>query len=98
MFSQLARYASHLDIPIVEAEMDIRATYDSRGKLLLADVSPGAQGVEYVFTITSPAPVEQIKQMVQMIEKGCHTMNTIKQPTAVSARIIHNGTEIDMGA
>ena len=98
MFSQLTRYASHLDIPIEDAEMDIRATYDSRGKLLLEDVSPGAQMIEYVFSITSPAPPEQIKQMVQMIEKGCHTINTIKQPTPVSAKIILNGAELDMGA
>lgn len=39
MFSQLTRYASELDIQIDEAEMDIRMTYDTRGKLLLADVS-----------------------------------------------------------
>ena len=38
MFSQLARYASQLDIEIEDAEMDIRMTYDTRGKLLLADV------------------------------------------------------------
>jgi hypothetical protein len=42
MFSQLARYGSQLDIEIEDAEMDIRMTYDTRGKLLLEDVSPAA--------------------------------------------------------
>jgi hypothetical protein len=43
MFSQLTRYASQLDIEIEDAEMDIRMTYDTRGKLLLADVSPACR-------------------------------------------------------
>ena len=36
MFSQLTRYASELDVQIDDANMDIRITYDTRGKLLLA--------------------------------------------------------------
>lgn len=94
MFSQLARYASELEIPIEDAEMDIRMSYDTRGKLLLADVSPGAQEVDYTFEIKSPAPPEKIRELVRLIEKGCHTINTIKQSTPVSARVIHNGVEI----
>ena len=97
MFSQLTRYASQLDIPIEEAEMDIRITYDVRGKLLLEDVSPAAQGVEYTFDIKSPAPPDRVRQMIQMIEKGCHTINTIRQPTPVSAKLIHNGREVELG-
>lgn len=80
MFSQLTRYASELDIQIDEAEMDVRMTYDTRGKLLLADVSPGCQELGYVFRIKSSAPTEKIREMVGMIERGCHTMNTIKSP------------------
>lgn len=98
MFSQLTRYASELDIPIEEADLDIRMSYDSRGKLLLSDVSPAAQGVEYVFTIQSPSPPAKIKEMVELIERGCHTINTIRQPTPVSGRIIHNGTEVALNS
>ncbi len=94
MFSQLTRYASELDVPIEDAEMDIRMSYDTRGKLLLADVSPGALGVEYVFEIKSPAPPEKVKRVVELIEKGCHTINTIKLPTPVTGKVLHNGVEI----
>ena len=31
-----------------------------------------------------------------MIERGCHTINTIKQPTPVSAKVIHNDAELDL--
>jgi hypothetical protein len=94
MFSQLTRYASELDIPIDEAEMDIRMSYDTRGKLLLADVSPGAQEVSYTFEIASPASPEKIRELVRLIEQGCHTLNTVRHPTPVSARVVHNGVPI----
>ncbi len=96
MFSQLSRYAAELDIPIEEAEMDIRISYDTRGKLLLDDVSPAAQGLEYVWDIKSPAPAEKVRELVRMIERGCHTTNTIKNPTPVSARAVHNGQELEL--
>jgi hypothetical protein len=94
MFSQLTRYASQLDIEIEEAEMDIRMTYDSRGKLLLADVSPGCRDLTYVFKIQSPAPSAKIQELLAMIEKGCHTINSLKTPVPVSGRLVHNGQEI----
>ena len=96
MFSQLTRYASELDVQIDDAEMDIRMSYDTRGKLGLADVSPACQEVIYKLTIKSPATSEKVKQMVQMIEKGCHTVNSIKNPVPVLGRLVHNGQEFEV--
>lgn len=97
MFSQLTRYASELDVQIDDAEMDIRMTYDTRGKLRMADVSPACQEVTYVLNIKSPASSEKVQQMVEMIEQGCHTINTIKNPIPVSGRLVHNGRELEVG-
>ena len=96
MFSQLTRYASELDIQIDDAEMDIRMSYDTRGKLGLAEVSPACQGVDYVFKIKSPAPTEKVKQLVERIEKGCHTINTMKQPIPVHGKLAHDGETVDI--
>ncbi len=96
MFSQLTRYASELDIQIDDAEMDIRMSYDTRGKLGLADVSAACQGVTYVLNIKSPAPSEKVRQLMDMIEKGCHTINTIRNPIPVSGKFIHNGQEFEV--
>ncbi len=96
MFSQLARYASELDVQIDDAEMDIRMNYDTRGKLRLADVSPACQDLSYVFKIRSPAPPEKVKEMVNLIERGCHTMNTIKNPIPVTGKLVHNGQEFEV--
>lgn len=96
MFSQLARYASELDVQIDDAEMDIRMNYDTRGKLRLADVSPACQDLSYVFNIKSPAPSEKVRELVNLIEKGCHTMNTIKNPIPVTGKLVHNGKEFEV--
>jgi hypothetical protein len=96
MFSQLTRYASELDVQIDDAEMDIRMSYDNRGKLGLADTSPACREVSYVFAIQSPAPPDRIKQLVEMIEKGCHTINTLRQPIPVTGKIVHNGKELEV--
>ena len=95
MFSQLTRYASELDVQIEDAEMDIRMSYDTRGKLGLADVSPACQGVTYVLNIKSPAPSEKVRQMVDRIEKGCHTVNTIRNPIPISGKLVHNGQDFE---
>jgi OsmC-like protein len=94
MFSQLTRYASQLDIEIEDAEMDIRMTYDTRGKLLLADISPGCRELTYIFKIQSAAPSGKVQEMLQLIEKGCHTINSLKNPVPVKGKLIHNGREI----
>ena len=96
MFSQLTRYASELDVQIDDAEMDIRMNYDTRGKLRLADVSPACQDLSYVFNIKSPAPSEKVRELVNLIEKGCHTMNTIKNPIPVTGKLVHNGQEFEV--
>jgi hypothetical protein len=32
--------------------------------------------------------------MLQLIEKGCHTINSLKNPVPVTGKLIHNGQEI----
>jgi len=98
MFSQLTQYAAELDVQIDDAEMDIRMSYDTRGKLGLADVSPACQGVTYVFNIKSPVPPEKVKELVKMIERGCHTINTIKNPIPVEGKVVHNGEALEVNA
>ncbi len=98
MFSQLTRYASELEIQIDDAEMDIRMSYDTRGKLRLADVSPACQGITYVLNIKSPAPPDKVRELVDLIEKGCHTINTIRNPVPVSGKLVHNGQEFDVNS
>ena len=96
MFSQLTRYASELDIEIDDAEMDVRMTYDTRGKLLLEDISPACRELTYVFKIKSPAPSERVQELLRLIEKGCHTINSLRTAVPVSGKLVHNGKEFNI--
>lgn len=51
-----------------------------------------------MFRIESPARSDRIREMVTLIERGCHTMNTIRSPVLVSARVVHNGAEVEVSS
>jgi hypothetical protein len=56
-------------------------------------VSPACRELTYVLNIKSPAPSEKVQELLQMIEKGCHTLNSLRNPVPVSGKLIHNGKE-----
>ena len=69
MFSQLTRYASEFGVQIDRAELDVRAEYDQRGKLMLGDYTPAAQAVTYKWDIDSPAPKETVQEMLTWVDQ-----------------------------
>jgi len=71
-------------------------SYDTRGKLGLADVTPACQGVTYTFKINSPAGPQKVKELVRMTDKGCHTINTLRNPVPVEGNLVHNGQRNDV--
>lgn len=85
---------SQLDIEIEDAEMDIRMTYDTHSKLLLADVDPGCRELTYGFKIKSPTPSEKVQEMLRLIEKRLpHDQFTEKSGTGHRG-LIHNRQEV----
>jgi hypothetical protein len=95
MLSQLTRYASEFDVHIGKAELDVRATYDQRGKIMLEDVSPAAQVVTYRWEIESTSLPQRIAEVLRWIERGCHTINTLKQPVPVRGAATLNGAALE---
>lgn len=93
MFSQLTRYASEFGIQIDKAELDVRTEYDGRGKMMIDEVSPAAQQVTYKWDIESPSPEAKLQEMVMWIDRGCHTLNSLRQPVPVVGRAEVNGKE-----
>lgn len=98
MFSQLTRYASEFDVQIDRAELDVRCEYDMGGKLMIDEVSPGAQRVTYKWEIDSPSPPEKVREVVEWIDRGCHTVNTLRQPVPIYGRAELNGEPIAIEA
>jgi len=94
MFSQLARYASEFSVQIDRAELDIRIEYSGLGKMMVNEDSPAAQRMTYKWEIDSPSPREKVAEMLSWIEKGCHTLNSLRQPVPVEGKLELNGAEL----
>jgi uncharacterized OsmC-like protein len=93
MFSQMARFAVKLKVPIEDAEMDLRMTYDLRVKKRVSDFSTAAQDLAYVLKLRSQAPVEKILRLANLTNKGCHTVNSMRKRVAVSGKLLLNNEE-----
>jgi len=88
MFSQLKRLAARAQVAIDDLEMDLRMTYDLSGRFPVKDFADAAQGLAYVFKISSAAPAEKIIKVAQLADKGCHTVNSLRRRMPVVGKII----------
>jgi len=93
MFSQFKRFAAKAEVAIEDLEMDLRMTYDVSGRFAAKNFSDAAQGISYVFKITSQSPLDRVIRVVQAADKGCHTVNSMRKRMPVSGKIILNTRE-----
>jgi len=93
MFSQFKRLAAKAGILLDDLEMDLRMTYDLTGRFSIKDLSAAAQGVSYVFKISSQSPLEKVIQVAQAADKGCHTVNSMRKRMPVSGKFMLNDRE-----
>jgi uncharacterized OsmC-like protein len=93
MFSQLAHFAKKLTVGVDDAELDLRMTYDLQAKTRLADCATAAQSLNYLLTIVSSAPAEQVLRLAQLTDKGCHTVNSMRNRIPVVGKLLLNDRE-----
>ncbi len=83
-----AMWAAHLDVPIVDVEVTVEADYDARGMLGLDDsVSPGWSAVRYQVAITSPAPEESVREVVELADRYSSILDCLTRPSASAASL-----------
>lgn len=61
--------AAMLDIPIDSIEIDVESDFDARGMLHITDDPAGFDAIRYKVYIESPAPEDQIMQMIEDADK-----------------------------
>lgn len=93
MFSQMARFATRLDVQLDDAAMELSISYDLSAKLRLTDFTTAAQALHYRFDIETPAPLERVIRLAQLTDQGCHTVNSLRKRIAVNAKWVYNGRE-----
>ena len=92
-----AALASVRDIPLEECDITLKANLDVRGLLgINADkkVFPGFSNISYETNIKSPAPKEQIEQLVEDVEKQCPVMDMLSRTVDVDGSTFINEKEV----
>jgi uncharacterized OsmC-like protein len=65
-----AMWAARLGVDLDSLEVEVEADYDSRGELGVADdVPPGYLQVRYRVTVSSPAPEEDLRRVLDIADK-----------------------------
>ena len=65
-----AMWAARLGVPIKSLDVEVEADYDGRGELGVSDdVPPGYLQVRYRVTVASPAPEDDVRNMIDIADR-----------------------------
>jgi hypothetical protein len=96
MLTQVARFAPLYDVPIEDAEVDVRCGFDVADKLGLEGPGAAFDEVTFAVAIRSPAPPERVRHLVAHASRGCHAEQTIRKPVPVKTTATLNGEVLDL--
>jgi uncharacterized OsmC-like protein len=84
----LTAVATALDIPVHGGEIRAEGDLDFRGTLGVAkDVPVGFKEVRLQFQLDSPAPREQIAKLIELTERYCVVLQTLRSPVIVKSTV-----------
>ena len=87
----MAQFASVYDVDLVDARVDMRATFDSADKYGLANNGTAFQQATFKLEVDSPSPIKQVRQLVAHAEMGCHAAQSLRSPVQVDFEVRING-------
>ncbi len=91
LITQMARFAPLYDVPLEEVQADVQAEFDIADKFGMEGPSGAFEQVTYAITVSSSAPPEQVRLLVEHAERACHTAQSLRQPVPVSIEVHLNG-------
>ncbi len=89
-----AALASTMDIQLDSIKVKLKGNLDLRGLLGMgkdARVVPGFSNIEYEAIIQSPASQEELKRLVDAVERQCPVLDTLTRAISVSGSATING-------
>ena len=79
-----ALWAARMEIPLDDVQVTIESDYDARGMYAVGDsVSPGWGALRCTVAISSPAPEERIREMVDAADRHSPVLDDITRALAV---------------
>lgn len=85
--------AAVLGIPIDSLKIDVESDFDARGMLHLRDNSPGFEALRYKVYIESPAPEEEIVQMIEEADRHSPVLDDFSRAIPVEREVNITSTE-----
>ncbi len=82
------QWAARLDIPLDSVEVVVEADYDARGMFGADDsVPPGWGAIRYTTIISSPAPPERVRELVEMADRLSPILDDLRRALPVSGQL-----------
>ena len=81
-------WASRMDIPLDNVEVTVEADYDAAGMFGIDDsVPPGWQAMRHRVEISSPAPEERIRELIDFADRHSSLLDCFRRAVPVSGEI-----------
>ena len=89
----IAIWAARLGVPVDAVEVEVQGDFDARGELGMGRVPPGYREVRYVVRIDSPAPRQELDELLALAERHSPYLDVFGRAMALR-RVLHvNGVE-----
>ena len=92
--TQLHRYSEMMKVELHEAKVTVRSGFRTDGSVLRGTVQAKVVDFEIEFDVQSDAPPEKVAACIKAADAGCFVMQTVRNPTEVTSKVILNGQEI----
>jgi uncharacterized OsmC-like protein len=80
-------FAPTFGVEILSADASVEGELDVRGFLGLADVRSGLQNINLKIQLKSSSPEENVKKLIELVEKRCPVDDTLSHGVAVKVSI-----------
>jgi len=78
-------WAAVFDVPLDSVEVTVEADYDARGAYGVEDsLAPGWAAVRYTAEISSPAPEEKVRELIEYADSHSSVLDIIRRAIPVS--------------
>ena len=82
------QWAALLDVPLDSVAVTVEADYDARGMFGVDDsVAPGWGAVRYTAVISSPAPEERVRELVETADRHSPVLDDLRRAVPVSGEL-----------
>lgn len=88
-----AAMASMMGIKLDEVKVSLKGSLDLKGLFGMdPSIPPGYQKITYETILTSSAPEDDLRKLIEAVETHCPVLDTLIRPIEVSGKVTINGT------